>query len=209
MEKVSRTYVVRNKYRVVGDILCDAEGRLLDVGARDRRLAAELDPQRLAYHSADVGEGNDYQIDLEQALDFPDEAFDYVVALDVLEHVEHIHRAFHELARITRHCLIIGLPHLASLARRWSFLWRGHLGTKKYDLHPQHQGDRHRWFTIYPQINAFVEVNAPRAGLVLERTLEEIEGGRITRLLGYLLARTGLIPSGLLIERCIYVLTRR
>jgi hypothetical protein len=206
---VRRIYTVRNKYRVVGDILRDAEGSLLDVGARDRRLAAELDPQRLAYYSADAGEGHDYQIDLEQKLDLPDEAFDYVVALDVLEHVEHIHRAFHKLARITRHCLIIGLPHLASLARRWSFLWRGHLGTKKYDLYPQHQGDRHRWFTIYPQINAFVEANALRAGFVLERTLEEVEGGRIARLLGYLLVRTGLVPPGLLTERCIYVLTRR
>jgi hypothetical protein len=202
-------YTVRNKYRAVGNILQDAEGSLLDVGARDRRLAAELNPQRLVYHSADVGEGHDHQIDLEQKLNLPDETFDYVVALDVLEHIEHIHQAFHELARITRHCLIIGLPNLASLLRRWSFLWCGHLGTKKYDLYPEHQGDRHRWFTIYPQINAFVEVNAARAGFTLDQTMEEMEGGRIARLLGYLLMQTGLLPSGSLTGRCIYVLTRR
>jgi len=205
---VLRTYVIRNKYRVVGRALQGAEGSLLDVGARDRRLAAELD-QRLEYYSADVGEGHDYQLDLEQCLPLPDRMFDYVVALDVLEHVEHIHQAFHELARIARRGLIVGLPNVASLPRRWSFLRRGHLGTKKYDLYPEHQGDRHRWLTVYPQINAFVEANAARAGLTLEHVLEEIEGGRIARLPGYLVMRGGLLPAGVLTSRCIYVLTRR
>jgi len=204
-----RTYVVRNKYRVVGHVLQGAEGSLLDVGARDRRLASELDRQRLRYYSADVSEGHDHQLDLEHPLPLPDRMFDYVVALDVLEHVEHIHQAFHELARITRRCLIIGLPNVASLPRRWSFLWHGHLGTRKYDLYPEHQGDRHRWLTVYPQINAFVEANAAGAGLIIEQVLEEIEGGRIARSLGYLVMRGGLLPAGVLTSRCIYVLTRR
>ncbi|MCX7681260.1 MAG: methyltransferase domain-containing protein [Anaerolineae bacterium] len=193
----------------MAELLRQAEGTLLDVGARDRHLAARLDQHRLEYHSADLGEGCDYRVNLEEGLEFPDGAFDYVVALDVLEHVEHIHRAFHELARITRRCLIIALPNLSALSRRWSFLWRGHLGTKKYDLYPEHQGDRHRWLTVYPQINAFVEENAARTGLVLEQVFEELQGRRVARVLGYVAARSGLLPRGLLTERCIYVLVRR
>jgi len=207
--KISRTYVVRSKYRVVRDILRDAEGSLLDVGARDRRLAAELDPERLRYYSADVSGGHDYRLDLEQKLDLPDQMFDYVVALDVLEHVEHIHQAFHELARITRRILVVGLPNMATLARRWSFFWLGHLNTKKYDLYPEHQGDRHRWLTVYPQINAFIEANGPRAGFDLERVVEQIEGGYVFRMMAHLMGRAGLLPVGWVTDRCIYVLTRR
>lgn len=161
--RVCRVYTVRGKYSVVAKLLQQAEGTLLDVGARDRRLAVRLDQQHLKYYSADLGEGCDYRIDLERGLPFPDSAFDYVVALDVLEHVEHIHQAFHELARITRRCLIIALPNLSALSRRWSFLWRGHLGTKKYDLYPEHQGDRHRWLTGYRQICAFISHHARSA----------------------------------------------
>jgi len=207
--KISRTYVVRNKYRVVGDILRDAEGSLLDVGARDRRLAEELDPERLRYCSADVSGGYDYRLDLEQKLDLPDQMFDYVVALDVLEHVEHIHQAFHELARITRRVLVVGLPNMATLARRWSFFWLGHLSTKKYDLYPEHQGDHHRWLTVYPQINAFIEINAARAGFDLERIVEQMEGGYIIRAVGSLAILVGLARTGWLTDRCIYMMTRR
>jgi hypothetical protein len=182
---------------------------VLDVGARDRHLAAELDQQRLTYYSADVGEGHDYQVDLEQRIDLPDQMFDCVVALDVLEHVEYIHQAFSELARITRHSLIVGLPNMATLSKRWTFLWRGHLGTRKYDLYPEHQGDRHRWLTTYAQNNAFIEVNAFKAGLTLERVLEEVEGGRVAKMVNrLLLLLSGPLLDGSLIDRCIYVLVR-
>ena len=207
--RISRGYTVRNKYKIVGHLLRNAQGSLLDIGARDRRLATELNQLRLKYYSADLSEGYDYQLDLEQKLDLPDGMFDYIVALDVLEHIEHIHQAFYELARITRRCLIIGLPNIAVLTQRWSFLMSGHLGTKKYDLLPEPQGDHHRWLTIYPQINTFIEINAPRAGLDLEQVVEEMEGGRLTRILGYLATRSGLLPAGWFTGRCIYVLTRR
>lgn len=126
MTNTRRAYVVRSRYRVVGDILRNTEGILLDIGARDRRLARELDPHRLRYYSAELSGGCDYQMDLEQELDLPDLAYDYVVALDVLEHIEHIYQTFRELARITRRCLIVSLPNMATLPRRWSFPWHGH-----------------------------------------------------------------------------------
>lgn len=207
--QLRRTYVLRDKYRAVADILCDRNGSVLDIGARDRIIRQYLDLGRLAYFSADLGPGHDYQLDLEARLPLADASFDHIVALDVLEHVEHIHQAFFELARIARQTLIIGLPNMASLPRRWSFLWRGDLGTRKYDLLPEHQGDRHRWVTIYPQISVFIETSANKVGLVLEQVVEEIEGGRIIARLGYWAAAHGMLPVGWLTGRCIYVMARR
>jgi hypothetical protein len=203
-----REYTFRNKISIVGRLLKDAEGRLLDVGARDRYLSKELDPKRIKYLSADMAPGHTYQIDLEKALPFPDKAFDHVVALDVLEHVENIHRAFADLARITSKSLTIALPNLAALPRRFSFLLRGHLMTNKYDLLPEHQGDRHRWFTVYSQINRFVEQSAEKSGLRVDRVVEEIDGNRFFRVGGWAVARSGLVPQGLLTGRCIYHLSR-
>src|SRR5258706_256378 len=115
---LAREYVFENKFKAVGHALRSARGTVLDVGARDRGLSKFLDSRNLSYFSADVDEGHDFRIDLERPLDFPDGRFDHVVALDVLEHVENIHGAFHELARIARTGVIIALPNMATLARR-------------------------------------------------------------------------------------------
>lgn len=188
---------------------------MLDIGARDRRLATQLDLQKINYFTADVDTGYDYQIDLENGLSLPDCAFDYVVALDVLEHVEHIHTGFHELARITRKKLIIALPNMSTLFRRWLYLRYGHLGTKKFDLYPEHQGDRHRWLTVYPQINCFIADKAERTGFVIDSVIEEIEVGfygkigAIAAILVSWLIMLKLLPRSLFTGRCIYILVRR
>jgi hypothetical protein len=204
-----RIYSARNKYVAVGQLLRGFQGSLLDIGARDRQLAKYLDLTRTTYFSADVDEGHDYQIDLEQKVDLPDHAFDIVVALDVLEHIEHIHAAFAELARLAGTHLIIALPNAATLPRRLSFLWTSNLRTRKYDLLPEHQGDRHRWLTIYPQINEFVRVNAERAGFTQACIVEEIEGGRWVSRIASLAATSGILPPGILTTRCIYALRRK
>jgi hypothetical protein len=206
--KPQREYTFRNKITVVGRLLQNAQGRLLDVGARDRYLSKQLDPKQISYFSADMSSGHDYQVNLEQPLPFKDREFDHVVALDVLEHVENIHRAFADLARLASKDFIVALPNLAALPRRFSFLFGGHLMTKKYDLLPDHQGDRHRWFTVYSQINRFVEEGAAKSGMRVDRIVEEIDGNRWFRVGGWALAKTGLMPRGLLTGRCIYFLTR-
>ncbi|MEM4204979.1 MAG: methionine biosynthesis protein MetW [Candidatus Methanomethylicaceae archaeon] len=204
-----KIYSRKDKYTIVADLLRGEKGVLLDVGARDRTLGRLLASQGLIYYSADLGPGYDYQLNLEEKLPLADRSFDYVVALDVLEHIEHIHLAFQELARITRKCLIIALPNMAALPRRWSFLWRGNLGTGKYALLTEHQGDRHRWLTVYPEINAFISTNAAQAGLDLDRVVEELESGVIPRRIAIGLASLGFFRSGLLTGRCIYVMARK
>jgi glycosyltransferase involved in cell wall biosynthesis/SAM-dependent methyltransferase len=181
-----------------------ATGSLLDVGARARILAPLIDPTTITYRSADIGEGHEYQIDLETKLPLSDCSFTYVIALDVLEHVEGIHAAFDELARITSYVLIIALPNLASYSHRVRFLNEGHLGTAKYDLLEKHQGDRHRWLTVYGQMNKFIETSASRNGFSIIQVNEEIEGGPSE----LQAVRDGTIRDGLYTDRCIYFLRR-
>ena len=107
----------RSKYTTVGRLLGDHSGTLLDVGARDGVLRRCL-PEALEYRSADVASGCDVVVDLERHLRFEDGSFDYVVALDVLEHVNNFHTAFHELLRIARRGVIIALPNMAFLPHR-------------------------------------------------------------------------------------------
>ncbi|MBP7691327.1 MAG: methyltransferase domain-containing protein [Anaerolineales bacterium] len=144
-----------SKYEVVARRTVDASGVLVDVGARDRVLNTYLRSRHLRYLSADLGQGHDFCWDLEGVLAVPDSAFDVVVALDVLEHVEHIHLALRELIRIARTRVFISLPNLAALAFRLHFLRHGQI-SMKHALLPEHQGDRHRWLTSYTQIQGFV-----------------------------------------------------
>lgn len=205
---IRHTYTLANKYKLVGRILRSQSGTLLDVGARDRILSKQLDLHKITYYSADIGTGHDYVLNLEQKIELPDRHFSMVVALDVLEHLEYIHQAFHELVRITQNIFIIALPNLSTLYRRIAFLLYGNLRSGKYWLLPEHQGDRHRWLTIYPEMNRFVAVNAEKAGFRVRHVFEEVEGVQQSFGLTALAAYTDLFKNGLFTARCTYVLTR-
>ncbi len=185
---VAREYVFRNKFKAVAGALRSARGTLLDVGARDRGLAKHLDARHLSYFSADVGEGHDFQIDLERPLEVPDARFDH-------------------LARIARVGVVIALPNMATLSRRLRFALTGRLGTDKYDLLTDHQGDRHRWLTTHRQVDAFIQANAQKAGLRVEKIIEEMDGHAAGRLVGYGLTRLHLIPAGWVSGRSIFFMT--
>lgn len=201
-------YTQKNKYTLLGEFLSNKSGSLLDIGARDRVLSQYLNTEKIKYFSADLGEGYDYELNLEKKISMENKKFEYVCALDVLEHVENIHLAFSELARITKKTLFIALPNLSTLPRRWRFFWSGNLGTGKYTLLPEHQGDRHRWLTIYPEINHFIKENAEKEGFQIEVVYEELEWIRLLWRINLPLANLGLFKNGALTARCLYVLTR-
>jgi len=205
---VPRLITRQDKYSAVARQLQGRAGTLIDVGSRDGNLRKVLDVNAIQYFSSDLGPGHDYQLNLEDILPMPDRSFDIVVALDVLEHVEHIHQAFHELARLARHDLIIALPNMASLRRRCSFFWRGHLLTDKYDLLLEHQKDRHRWLTVYSQANAFIEHNAAVVGFKLINVVEQLEGCTLLTRIARLRLAERMMPKGLMTGRCIYFLVR-
>lgn len=203
------TYTYQDKYQVAAEILRPCSGTLLDIGARDRHLESLLGPSALRYFSADLSGNHDFIMDLEQPLPFPDRHFSYVVALDVLEHIDPIHAALAELLRITAEGLILALPNLASYRHRWSFLTRGRFQTQKYDLPPQPPADRHKWFTTYSQCKAFVADQAQRGHFQIEKISCEVEGNRKpVRMLNYSLLKAGLPLSSLLAARLIWVLKR-
>ena len=151
-----------SKYQIVGQQVAGLTGTLVDVGARDRILK-EYVHSGLNYLSSDIVPDHDLQWDLEEPINVPDNAYDIVVALDVLEHLEHIHQAYLEVLRIARQKLFVSLPNMTCLSLRLQFFRTGHLGGK-YDLLPEYQGDRHRWVTSYLQICAFIHYHAQAAG---------------------------------------------
>jgi len=160
---VTRPVLVHEtKYALVARRTAGLAGRLVDVGARDRVLRQYLAGSQLEYFSTDLGPGHDFTWDLERPLPAADQAFDVVVALDVLEHVEGLHQALQELLRIARRKVFISLPNMTELTFRLHFLRYGQLSAK-YALLPDHQGDRHRWLTSYRQIGACVRGIAARA----------------------------------------------
>jgi len=145
-----------SKYQIVAECIANMSGILVDVGARDRVLRQHLQASKLQYLSSDIVPGHDFRWDLEKPLDVPDNSFEVVVALDVLEHIERIHDAFRELIRITKEKLFVSFPNMTCLSFRLHFFRYGQL-SGKYTLPTVPQDDRHRWLTSYPQVCTFVQ----------------------------------------------------
>lgn len=140
------------------------KGRILDVGADECSLKQHLD-EDASYWGIGLGGHPDQEADLEQGeIPFPDNSFDCVLCLDVLEHLDNIHGVFDELCRVTRRYVIIALPNsLRSLYRGLCFGdYRPGRLTKQYGLPLEPPQDRHKWFFTYEEAEKFVIY---RAGL--------------------------------------------
>jgi len=196
----------KGKYTSVAKWIDDSgiTGDILDIGARDRILKRHIHSEGIRYFSADMSKGHDYELDLEKRLPFSDCQFKSVICLDVLEHVECIHKAFKELARISSDSLIIALPNMAVYSKRLSFLNTGHLITNKYDLLPHHQGDRHRWLTTYSQNNRFIDAMSRECGYKVTLVMEEMEDWSASTVS----PSKNDLDTGLYCDRCIYFLNR-
>ena len=183
-----------SKYSTVG-AWCSADGgSVLDIGARDRVLRKHLQPG-IEYKSLDMGPGCDYTASLESVLPFPDQSFDHVIALDVLEHVNSLHFAFAELCRIARSNVIIALPNMGHLRHRLSILRTGLPTTDKYRLAAKDPVDRHRWFTVYSEIYFFGNNVALAPDFRLARTCDQISGKCAVRVAKFLSIVHLTLPS--------------
>ncbi len=138
-------------------------GSVLDVGC-DRAALREL-LAGVRYTGVDVGGSADVRLDLDRTehLPFPDGAFECVVCLDVLEHLEALHRTFAELVRVAARHLIVSLPNCWVTAR--VPIRRGRGSFAHYGLPPEPPTDRHRWFFNLQQARAFVRDQARRRDL--------------------------------------------
>ena len=132
---------------------------LLDAGCRAKDLQPLLNGCR-EYCGTDLisGEGV-LAIDLEQPLPIEDGAYDIVVALDVLEHLDNPHRALRELYRVARKAILISLPNVYYIYFRWRFLLGCGL-SGKYRFPTSPVVDRHRWVLSCDEAVAFVYENS-------------------------------------------------
>jgi SAM-dependent methyltransferase len=115
----------------------------------------------------DLSPPADVIANLEKGLPFSDKTFDVVVALDVLEHTDNIHKAFDELCRIARKFVIITLPNVYEMKGRIKFLL-GRPISGKYGLPPDHTTDRHRWLFSFNEARQFVHFRARKCGFKIE-----------------------------------------
>ena len=135
------------------------KGTVLDVGCGEAHLRELIGHGR--YVGIDLHAAADVQVDMEQvALPFGDDAFDCVVCLDVLEHLEMIHPAFTELIRVAHSHVIVSLPN--PFGQYWPLFFRGGGNADKYGLPPDPPKDRHRWFFNYEEAKAFLITMAHR-----------------------------------------------
>ena len=204
-----------DKYRLVRHLLAGGASRppegatLLDVGCRGCELKPHVS-DFAAYTGVDLMQNRagtvDHVLDVERGLPFPDRVFDYVVAMDLVEHLNGFHEGMVELARVMRRTLVVVLPNLAHLRARVSFLLRGRFGfTDKYDLAHGPVADRHRWVTVLPQTDAYMRWFAGEAGLRL--TVAHVNDGARKQAFGRVARALG-VPPALWAWKVVYVLER-
>jgi len=185
-DRETKSRYVWEKYRPL------LQGRILDVGADECHLKQYLDPQT-KYWGIGLGGSPDQQVNLEQErIPFPDDSYDCVLCLDVLEHVENIHDVFDELCRVARRHVIVSLP--SPYAQFFRLLRTGDYKPgeplKFYGLPVERPPDRHKWFFSVEEAERFIrhraEISGMRVGQIdLESVGHEGRGWRAwLRILG-------------------------
>ncbi len=123
---------------------------LLDVGCGDGLLLSLVKEKGIEAKGVDISEkgaekarakGHDVVVgDISGPLPFPDNAFDIVTALDVLEHLYAPEALLREAARVSRRWVIVSVPNFNSIAARLQVLF----GRVPENNHP-HKGHIY-WF---------------------------------------------------------------
>lgn len=142
------------------------------------------------YKGVDLEPGEDIIVsDLEKGLEnFEDNAFDIVVALDVIEHVERCHLLIKEVLRVAKKAAFISLPNMHYIQFRLNFLLgKGISGKYLFPPHPIR--DRHRWLLSYSESVEFVKQNSKwhrvqTQIIVPQRGRTKAIAGPIERILG-------------------------
>lgn len=128
------------------------EGSILDVGSRDLSVRDHLGQRT---EIVDKNIPGHPEFDWERAnLPYPDQSFDTVVCLDVLEHINDLHGAFADLLRVSKKYVIISLPNC--WRKMFKQMARGRGTQASYGLPPEKPMDRHKWFFNPTEIEEFL-----------------------------------------------------
>jgi SAM-dependent methyltransferase len=138
-------------------------GSVLDVGCRSGNFQRAIPGPSVRYTGLDLCPPAAVIGNTEQGLPFHDCTFDVVVALDVLEHTDNIHRSFDELCRVACKCVVITLPNQYQAADRIRVL-QGHHPCGKYGLPVEPPSDRHRWWFSFREAQTFTRERGQRHG---------------------------------------------
>ena len=133
-------------------------GKLCDLGSRDEILRKYL-PKHVEYQGVDIYPIGDKTVysNIEEKICFKDDTFDFVLAIDVLEHTNDIDGAIHELLRVSKRGFIINLPNELYFRYRLRLLF-GKISNKfKVNLDTS---DRHRWFFTFENVKRLKEQSA-------------------------------------------------
>ncbi|MFH1144247.1 MAG: class I SAM-dependent methyltransferase [Candidatus Eisenbacteria bacterium] len=139
------------------------KGSVLDLGCFEAPLRSLIGGAR--YVGVDFAGDPDVALDLEKTdrLPFDDSAFDCVLCIDVLEHLDNFHAIFDELVRVSRRHVVVSLPNCWCNARR--LIGRGKGYFCHYGLPLQRPEDRHKWFFNLSDAQRFLEGQAGGRGL--------------------------------------------
>lgn len=151
-------------------------GSVLDVGCDTAPLRDLLQDTR--YFGIDIGGNPDQVINLDQTqtLPFADSSFKTVICLEVLEHLDSLHRVFGELFRIAESNVIVSLPNCWCSARRP--LERGTGNIAHYGLPLEAVMDRHKWFLSTSDIVNFFTAQAKKMPGVTLESISVVENPR-------------------------------
>lgn len=210
--RVERTEWITTRFK---DVFSKSSS-VLDVGCWERDLATFL-PEGATYYGIDIAGTPDEKIDLEkiERLPFGDSSYDTVACLDVLEHIENIHRISDELFRVAKQSVIITLPNPTRSI--WNFIFKrktdkgaGYgIYSKYYGLPLEVPEDRHRWFFTCDEAVRFVSHKAGQNGFSVSVVETDLDHKRITSL-PRLIARVGALLFGkhLFADSVIFLLER-
>ncbi len=161
--KVPTEYVAFNTRQRRTEFVLQRYGRhlkhsVLDVGCYEAPLRHMLGDVR--YVGVDIAGKPDHLIDLEMVdrLPFEDAQFHCVLCIEVLEHLDSLHRLFDELVRVSGRYVIVSLPNCWCAARRQ--IERGEGKISHYGLPATRPVDRHKWFISMTQAREFFEAKA-------------------------------------------------
>ena len=158
---------IDNKFIVIKKILENERGSLLDIGCRNQILKKFLNKD-INYSGADVTQNENSTnliIDLNSNLNFENESYDFVTALDVLEHIDEPLKIIKKCLNIAKSKVIINLPNVAYYEFRLRLLFKGDLGSQ-YHFSGKKKDDKHTWFTNYENINLFFKKNFDKYEIV-------------------------------------------
>jgi hypothetical protein len=146
-------------------------GTVLDIGSDAGVIKGRLGDENVT--GIDLNPSADILLNLDEVerLPFEDGKFSAVLCLDVLEHLENLHRMAGEAIRVSSQFVLISLPNPWSLARLR--LARGNGSIPHYGLPDDPPEDRHRWFFSY--LEALRYLSGLQSGSLRIRRLMTVE----------------------------------